>query len=97
MNAGDSWSAARYGVMCVEGYSPAAGSDDPTARWGSQYGFDFWVVDSGGCGDVMRRFTAAGRSLDNPRVQVARDKALRYAATLNRQDRLMEATSNGAA
>lgn len=96
-NPGDDFpSNARYGVMCVEGYSAAAGSYDRSTRTGSRWGFDFYVVDTVQEGEVVAKFTAIGRELDERKVQNARRRAQKQAAKLNSQDKVHDRRVNAA-
>ena len=73
-------------MMCVEGYSDAAGSYDRTLRNGARYGFAFHVVDSVECGRVCFTFRGQGETLEVVGVQNARKRALRKAGDLNQRD-----------
>lgn len=87
-NPGDDFPAnARYGVMCIEGYPPAAISTDQRVRNRCAYSFRFYVVDTVMCSQEMAMFKAVGKELSEPKVQKARQQALHYASQLNQRDR----------
>lgn len=81
---GDWWSdGERYGVLCISGYSDKVLSFDRYSRLGSRFTFSFWVVDLDEMGREIKHFKGAGKTIDDPRVRLARGRAIHEARRLN--------------
>ena len=78
MAAGEYWpEGQRFGVMVVSGYSDSALAYDKSSRGHATHSFVFHVIDLHRQAEVVAVHVGRGDTLEEHRVQLARERAVR--------------------